>query len=590
MTTSYTTNLNFPVIVTGEESGTWGNLIDNGLTSYLDIAIAGGLSIPITGSDVTLTKTTGANTTYPATNIGSTTAQYAILNISGIKTGNRNLNLPITSKSYIINNAGEGGYLLTVRGFTGTTPAATTGITLVDGEKAVVAWNGSDYVKVANQNGVGLFTNIGLGTTPSAWGSGFKVMEPNNSGSIYGDSTAAGLSNNAYNNGSAWLYKYSGFAADYYQQSGSHIWRTASAGVVNIGIVVLGTVYIVTDPGTTTGAQWTTLFSALAGAVPAIGALITCTASGALAGTGKVTQTITLTRRMGITNNGGVTFGSSATAYGSAGQVLVSQGDAPPIWSSGQAQIQPISASVLLGALTISASALSLDFRSTSLTSGLVTTVSGTPANLVVQAGATLGTINGVQSRLIVLAINNAGTLELAVVNQAGGNDLTETGVISTTAISGFSFNSFTIYSTNARTGVAYRVIGYIESTQATAGTWATAPSTIQGAGGEALTAMSSLGYSQTWRLLNITGGSIERVSGTTYYNITGKPIMVSVFNSSTTSNGLIFTVAGVQILQTAYNGSSGVAGGTVIVPPGASYVVTVTGGGAVFGGWAELR
>jgi len=577
MTTSYTTNLNFPVIVTGEESGTWGNLIDNGLTSYLDIAIAGGLAITITGSDVTLTKTTGANTTYPATNIGSTTAQYAILNISGTKTGNRNLNLPITSKSYIINNAGSGGYLLTVRGVT-----PTTGVTLVDGEKAVVAWNGSDYVKVANQNGVGLFTNIGLGVTPSAWGSGFNVMEPNHSGSIYGDSTAAGLSNNAYNNGSAWLYKYSGSAADYYQQSGSHIWRTASAGGVNIGSVILGTVYIVTDPGTTTGAQWTTLFSALAGTVPAIGALITCTASGTLAGTGKVTQTITLTRRMGITNNGGVTFGSSATAYGSAGQVLVSQGDAPPIWSSGQAQIQPISASVLLGALTISASALSLDFRSTNLASGAVTTVSGTPANLVVPAGATLGTINNVQSRLIVLAINNAGTLELAVVNQAGGNDLTETGVISTTAISGSSFNSFTIYSTNARTGVAYRVIGYIESTQATAGAWATAPSTIQGAGGEALTAMSSLGYGQTWQAL--TG---SRANAVTYYNTTGRPIVVSVTTGTNATVGHTISVNGVIAQTAATNPNATTAWLITIVPPGSSYITSSNG---AMNYWAELR
>ena len=36
-------------------------------------------------------------------------------------------------------------------------------------------------------------------------------------------------------------------------------------------------------------------------------------------------------------------------------------------------------------------------------------------------------------------------------------------------------------YSTTARTSVAYRVVGYVESTQATAGTWATTPSTLQG-------------------------------------------------------------------------------------------------------------
>jgi hypothetical protein len=83
-----------------------------------------------------------------------------------------------------------------------------------------------------------------------------------------------------------------------------------------------------------------------------------------------------------------------------------------------------------------------------------------------------------------VIAINNAGTIELAVINVAGGNDLSETGLISTTAISASATSNSVFYSTTARTNVAYRVVGYVESTQATAGTWATAPSTIQGQGG----------------------------------------------------------------------------------------------------------
>jgi hypothetical protein len=140
-----TTNLSLPIIVAGTEVGTWGDLVDNGLTSYLDIAIAGGLAISITGTDVTLANTSGTNA---ATGITSTTAQYAILNISGAKTAARSLNLPITSKSYIINNAGTstgGPWALTVRGVT-----PTTGVTLVDGEKCIVAWSGTDYVKIAS--------------------------------------------------------------------------------------------------------------------------------------------------------------------------------------------------------------------------------------------------------------------------------------------------------------------------------------------------------------------------------------------------------------------------------------------------------
>lgn len=164
----------------------------------------------------------------------------------------------------------------------------------------------------------------------------------------------------------------------------------------------------------------------------------------------------------------------------------------------GATQLQPISASVGSNALTISASSLSLDFRSTTLGSGTVTRVTGTPANLVISSGSTLGTVSGTQSDIVVLAINNAGTIELAAVNLAGGVDLTEMGLISTTAEggAGAADSATTIYSTTARTNVAYRVIGIIRSTQATAGTWATAPSLIQGIGGNSYEAIT-LGNSQ---------------------------------------------------------------------------------------------
>jgi hypothetical protein len=39
--------------------------------------------------------------------------------------------------------------------------------------------------------------------------------------------------------------------------------------------------------------------------------------------------------RMRITSNGGISFGSSGTAYGTSGQLLQSNGDAPPTWING---------------------------------------------------------------------------------------------------------------------------------------------------------------------------------------------------------------------------------------------------------------
>lgn len=244
-------------------------------------------------------------------------------------------------------------------------------------------------------------------------------------------------------------------------------------------------------------------------------------------------------------------------------------------------QIQPISASVAANALTISASALSLEFRSATLTSGAVSFVEGTPANLVISSGSTLGTVSGQQSDIVVLAINNAGTIELAAVNIAGGNDLSETGVISTTAEggAGAADSANVIYSTTARTNVAYRVIGLIRSTQTTAGTWATAPSLVQGMGGNALDSMQSLGYGQTWQ--NVTG---SRASATTYYNTTGKSIMVAV-TSPVSGSSHTPTVNGVAIGTNGNNASSGSYFTSFIVPPGASYLCAYT-----VGTWYELR
>lgn len=268
-------------------------------------------------------------------------------------------------------------------------------------------------------------------------------------------------------------------------------------------------------------------------------------------------------------------LGTAATATLGTGSGQVPTADQIPGLVS-QKQIQSISASVSANALTIGAGALSLDFRSSTPGSGTVTTVSGSPSNLVISSGSTLGTVSGQPSRIAVLAINNAGTIELAAVNIAGGNDLSETGLISTTAEggAGAADSANVIYSTTARTNVAYRVIGYIESTQATAGTWATAPSTIQGAGGNALMSMQSIGYGQTWQ-------TVTRTSGVTYYNTTGKPILIlvdatgnagSFASVSISVNGVSF---GLVRSQNGVGVSYGV--GVAVIPPNASYVLTDT-------------
>jgi hypothetical protein len=235
-------------------------------------------------------------------------------------------------------------------------------------------------------------------------------------------------------------------------------------------------------------------------------------------------------------------------------------------------------------AMTLPASTHALDFRSPTLSNGLPSTVSGTAAALVIPAGATLGTVSAVQSTIVEVIINNAGTLEKAVVNLAGGNDLFETGVISTTAISAGATAANVFYSTTARTNVPYRVVRTITSIQATAGQWATNPSAIQVAGGKALDAMQSFGYGQTWQ--DVTG---SRVLGTTYYNTTGKPIQVQIRGVSPAgaTAGLSLSINGVAMpFSSQISSNPTYTGG--IVPPGGSYVGNANG--CTLGSWVELR
>lgn len=206
---------------------------------------------------------------------------------------------------------------------------------------------------------------------------------------------------------------------------------------------------------------------------------------------------------------------SQAAAQSALGVYSESEVDAL-IAASSSTQIQTVAASVASNDLTVTINPTKLDFRSTTLTSGTITTVDlASAASLVVPSGATLGTTNSVSARLVILAINNAGTIEAAIVNVAGGIGLSETGLISTTALSTGSDSANVAYSTAARTSVAYRVVGFLDISETTAGTWATAPTLVQGAGG-----LSLDGFGETTSWQDVTG---SRAIGTTYYNTSGR-------------------------------------------------------------------
>lgn len=249
-------------------------------------------------------------------------------------------------------------------------------------------------------------------------------------------------------------------------------------------------------------------------------------------------------------------------------------------------QLRTIGGSVSGSALTMTLAPCVIDFRASSLGSGVITSRSVTSTlSLVVPAGATLGTANNIAARIVLVAILGPSNVELAVINLAGGVNLDESTLINTVAITSGSNLANAFYSASARTGVPFRVVGYIDSLQTTAGTWAAVPTAVQGAGGQAIGALSSLGYGQLWQ--SLTG---SRSLSTTFTNTTGKPIAVHLVATSTAVANIALTVNGVLLP----GHSQGVAGNNMthaaIVPPGATYSAVVTAGTPSLVNWLELR
>lgn len=250
-------------------------------------------------------------------------------------------------------------------------------------------------------------------------------------------------------------------------------------------------------------------------------------------------------------------------------------------------QIQSITSSVASNALTVTLNPTRLDFRSSTLSSGVINTRYNQSAiSLVIPSGATLGTTNAAASTLTLLALDNAGTIELAVINTNNAVLLNEAGLISTTLLDSSSDSAAVVYSATARTNVSFRVIGYVTSTQATAGTWASAPSSIIGGSSNIYSALSSsIGIGQTWQ--NVTA---SRATATTYTNSTGRPISLSIRVQQTSSNASFeLTVSGDVVARTSMTNSIGYEPClTAIVPSGSTYRIDLIN--FTLNAWWELR
>jgi len=79
--------------------------------------------------------------------------------------------------------------------------------------------------------------NVGIGVTPSAWGSAFKAVDFGAVGGMAATGVATRFAHNSYNNGTNFIYKSSSVAACLYElNAGEHRWSVAPSGTAGNAI------------------------------------------------------------------------------------------------------------------------------------------------------------------------------------------------------------------------------------------------------------------------------------------------------------------------------------------------------------------
>lgn len=168
MPSTFTSSLRLTLPATGENAGTWGNLVNTGITSLVDTSIAGTASITMTAADYTLSNNNGA----------SDESRAAILSLGGTPGASYNVICPAVSKLYVVYN--NTGFAQTIK------TASGTGVSVPNGASAYVRCDGTNVVSVlsadVSASGNNAFT--GANTFYNATGQTFGTATSTNDGII----------------------------------------------------------------------------------------------------------------------------------------------------------------------------------------------------------------------------------------------------------------------------------------------------------------------------------------------------------------------------------------------------------------------
>ena len=227
--------------VQGTLSGQWGDTVNNAISQIVDVAVAGTQTITV-DTDINLAVTEG---TYASTGLTANSSQYAVLLCTGARTALRFINTPKQSKTYVVINDTTGGFAVTVRG--GPT-SPTTGVTVAAGTRAIIAWNGSDFVNVGGGSAAGSNTQVQFNSS-GAFGASSNLTFDGTvlTAADFIDSSLT-ASKPVFTNGSKNLVSTGTLGVD---QGGTGLFTTTAYSVVFSGTTSTGNFQASIGPGTT---------------------------------------------------------------------------------------------------------------------------------------------------------------------------------------------------------------------------------------------------------------------------------------------------------------------------------------------------
>jgi hypothetical protein len=187
------------------------NSANTGYVPIVKVAAGDILEFGSGGYNANFTGSVGIGTSSPKTKFQASSAANAPFPTLGTASGT----------AYFTNNDASYGMLV------GSTSAGSTWIQVQRTDLTATA-----YDLILQPSG----GNLGLGVTPSAWGSGYKALQVGLYSGLAYEGGKTLITTNAYNNGTNWLYANSDYASRYQQQGSQHQWYTAASGTAGNAI------------------------------------------------------------------------------------------------------------------------------------------------------------------------------------------------------------------------------------------------------------------------------------------------------------------------------------------------------------------